>query len=258
MRCPATSGCSPGGEPTGVPGVSTACSSRARALASSSMPCQRDRSLHLRLTLSPGHHPAEGDSDSLPSAEEQAELAGGTAGASRNAWSPPPHHGPAGRPFRVSPSEAYSGSVKLAIGFTWQAVRISSEDGIGRGHQPLADRLVHHHRAPGDIACGEDVRRARAQLCVNLDVPAQVRLHVGPVRLRRPHGPRSSGCGGAISTRWTREPKALKIEATCTPVAPAPMTSSDGGTEERFQRRYASRSSRSREPEGATNFLRYR
>jgi hypothetical protein len=26
----------------------------------------------------------------------------------------------------------------------------------------------------------------------------------------------------------------LKIEATCTPVAPAPMTSSDGGTEERF------------------------
>src|ERR1700759_2112478 len=32
---------------------------------------------------------------------------------------------------------------------------------------------------------------------------------------------------GAISTRWTREPKALKVEATCTPVAPAPMTSSD-------------------------------
>jgi hypothetical protein len=25
----------------------------------------------------------------------------------------------------------------------------------------------------------------------------------------------------------------LKIEATCTPVAPAPITSSDGGTEER-------------------------
>jgi hypothetical protein len=31
-----------------------------------------------------------------------------------------------------------------------------------------------------------------------------------------------------------REPKALKIEATCTPVAPTPMTSSDGGTEKRF------------------------
>ena len=29
---------------------------------------------------------------------------------------------------------------------------------------------------------------------------------------------------------WTREPKALKIEATCTPVAPPPMTSIDGGT----------------------------
>jgi hypothetical protein len=26
----------------------------------------------------------------------------------------------------------------------------------------------------------------------------------------------------------------LKIEATCTPVAPAPITSSDGGTEDRF------------------------
>ena len=28
----------------------------------------------------------------------------------------------------------------------------------------------------------------------------------------------------------TREPKALKIEATCTPVAPAPTTNIDGGT----------------------------
>ena len=34
---------------------------------------------------------------------------------------------------------------------------------------------------------------------------------------------------------WTREPKALKIEATCAPVAPAPMTSIDGGTEVRAQ-----------------------
>ncbi len=29
---------------------------------------------------------------------------------------------------------------------------------------------------------------------------------------------------------WTREPNALKIDATCTPVAPPPMTSIDGGT----------------------------
>ena len=38
--------------------------------------------------------------------------------------------------------------------------------------------------------------------------------------------------------RWKsciREPNALKIEATCTPVAPAPMTSIDGGTEVRLQ-----------------------
>ena len=39
---------------------------------------------------------------------------------------------------------------------------------------------------------------------------------------------------GATSTRWTREPNALKIDATCTPVAPAPMTSIDGGTEDRL------------------------
>ncbi len=38
---------------------------------------------------------------------------------------------------------------------------------------------------------------------------------------------------GAISIRWTCVPNALKIEATCTPVAPAPITSSDSGTEER-------------------------
>ena len=34
---------------------------------------------------------------------------------------------------------------------------------------------------------------------------------------------------------WTREPNALKIEATCTPVAPPPMTSIDGGTAVRLQ-----------------------
>ena len=34
---------------------------------------------------------------------------------------------------------------------------------------------------------------------------------------------------------WTREPNALKIEATCTPVAPAPTTNIDGGTAVRLQ-----------------------
>ena len=34
---------------------------------------------------------------------------------------------------------------------------------------------------------------------------------------------------------WTREPKAVKIEATCAPVAPAPITSMDGGTAVRLQ-----------------------
>jgi hypothetical protein len=36
------------------------------------------------------------------------------------------------------------------------------EDGVGRGHQSLADRLVYDQRAAGDIARGEDVRRGRA------------------------------------------------------------------------------------------------
>ena len=154
---------------------------------------------------------------------------------------------------------------------------------------------MHDQRAPGDVAGGEDVRHGRAQLRVDLDVSAPVRLHArpgrGPARRwRRPIRPRPRPTWrrccccpslvewmsrtpvaqrskrsivpassttwtpdaamaavtasetswsslirmrGAISTRWTREPNALKIDATCTPVAPAPITSSDGGTEER-------------------------
>ena len=38
---------------------------------------------------------------------------------------------------------------------------------------------------------------------------------------------------GAASNSVTRDPKALKIEATCTPVAPAPITSSESGTDDR-------------------------
>ena len=40
---------------------------------------------------------------------------------------------------------------------------------------------------------------------------------------------------GAASNRVTRDPNALKIEATWTPVAPAPITSSESGTEVRRQ-----------------------
>ena len=36
---------------------------------------------------------------------------------------------------------------------------------------------------------------------------------------------------GPVWKSWTLEPNALKIEATCTPVAPAPTTSIDSGTE---------------------------
>src|SRR5262249_6152996 len=37
--------------------------------------------------------------------------------------------------------------------------------------------------------------------------------------------------GAILMVLRMREPNALKIEATCTPVAPAPTTSIDGGTE---------------------------
>ena len=40
---------------------------------------------------------------------------------------------------------------------------------------------------------------------------------------------------GPVWKSWIRDPYALKIEATCTPVAPAPMTSIDGGTEVKLQ-----------------------
>ena len=40
---------------------------------------------------------------------------------------------------------------------------------------------------------------------------------------------------GAASNRVTRDPKALKIEATWTPVAPAPITSSESGADSRRQ-----------------------
>src|SRR6476661_6289598 len=36
---------------------------------------------------------------------------------------------------------------------------------------------------------------------------------------------------GPVWKSWIRDPNVLKIEATCTPVAPAPTTSIDGGTE---------------------------
>ena len=40
---------------------------------------------------------------------------------------------------------------------------------------------------------------------------------------------------GAASNSVTCDPKALKIEASCTPVAPAPITSIEGGARERVQ-----------------------
>jgi hypothetical protein len=52
---------------------------------------------------------------------------------------------------------------------------------------------VHDQRAPGDVAGGEDVRHGRAQLRVDLDVSAPVRLHPGPVEAQPGGGRDPSG-----------------------------------------------------------------
>jgi hypothetical protein len=59
---------------------------------------------------------------------------------------------------------------------------------------------VYDQRAPGDIAGREDVRRGGAQVRIDLNVPAPVGLHAGPVEAQpgggrdpadRNHGERS-------------------------------------------------------------------
>src|SRR5215468_9459919 len=51
---------------------------------------------------------------------------------------------------------------------------------------------------------------------------------------------------GPASNSSTLDPKALKIEATCAPVAPPPITSIEEGTEVRLQARYEWLSTQSR------------
>ena len=80
----------------------------------------------------------------------------------------------------VSPTEAYSGSVKLPRGLTsaGRAV-VGSEDRVGGRQVRLAGCLVDDHHVSGDIAGGEDVRRGRAKLSVHLNVAALVGLDAG-------------------------------------------------------------------------------
>ena len=80
----------------------------------------------------------------------------------------------------VSPTEAYSGSVKLPSGLTSAGRAVgASEDRVGRGQVRLARGLVDDHHVPGDVAGGEDARRGRAKLGVHLDVAARVGLDPG-------------------------------------------------------------------------------
>ena len=52
---------------------------------------------------------------------------------------------------------------------------------------------MHDQRAPGDVAGREDVRHGRAQLLVDLDVSAPVRLHPGMVEAQPGGGRDPSG-----------------------------------------------------------------
>ena len=172
------------------------------------------------------------------------------------------------------------------------------ERGIGAGDKRFLHRLMDDHRAPSDVAGGEDVRRSGAL----------TRIHTGRIRGRQTRRRRRTRCKlgricqtirsrrrrsrsmtsplpgiarvdetdprrrleslnragtlehcdavvareaptaaatsasslgkirGAASNSCTRDPRALKIDATCTPVAPAPTTSMDAGTPARLPR----------------------
>src|SRR3954454_8209708 len=86
----------------------------------------------------------------------------------------------------VSPTEAYSGSVKLPTGLT-SAGRASAAPTVAL----IARGLVDDHQVPGDVAGGIDARRCRAELGVDSDVAAWVGLDPG---------------GGKIEVSGVRDP----------------------------------------------------
>ena len=92
----------------------------------------------------------------------------------------------------VRPTWAYSGSVKLPIGFTAVAKRHRrAADRVGRRHEAVLNRRRDQQQATGDIPGGKNVRRGRPQICIDrheapmIDLDA-CRREVQPGRVRLP------------------------------------------------------------------------
>ena len=92
----------------------------------------------------------------------------------------------------VSPTWAYSGSVKLPIGFTASAQRHRrAADRVGRRHEAVMNRWRDQQQATGDIAGGKNVRRGRSQVRIDAHEAPRIgldprRREVQPGRVRLP------------------------------------------------------------------------
>ena len=81
-----------------------------------------------------------------------------------------------------------------------------TERRVRRRDKALADGLVDQHRASSNVAGSEDVRSTRAELAVDLNVSASVRLHARPVKVQAIGGrypPDGHHCQGGFDVALT-------------------------------------------------------
>ena len=85
----------------------------------------------------------------------------------------------------VSPTDAYSGSVKLPIGLTWLGSAMSaSSTAFVAATNPSRTASWHHHGTSSGIAGGEDMGRGGPQMPVDVDVPAPVNFDPGSIEVQ--------------------------------------------------------------------------
>ena len=109
----------------------------------------------------------------------------------------------------VSPTEAYSGSVKLPMGLTSVGREVVVPNtALLAAVQPVAHGLVDDHDTANGIARREDVRSRCAQPTVDLDVAALIGPHAGSLEVqlrRRCHPSRGDHCDRRfVTVRRTR------------------------------------------------------
>jgi hypothetical protein len=101
-----------------------------------------------------------------PSMIGRAVVANGTL-ATTTSWSR--------RPWAsVSPTWAYTGSVKLPIGCRWPEGGPAVLHRVGDGKVAVLHRVRHEHEPAGDVPGGNDVRGGGAQLLIDLHAPCVV------------------------------------------------------------------------------------